>query len=272
MSLKIGCLTDRAARIGAKNICKNAFTDWELVPEEELFLFRHLEDGTLDYLILDAWKMKHKLPKYLEVAKVLPRESARNVMLFHGLKMLDDLLYKSHIGVMNEAQAVQVRHWRGDLMPEVYEHPTDECLAEFAKGDYEGFIVPKVDLDRLAMTGIMKYEILIPPTFLGLPGQGITIVVKKPGHEPDESLQRIFNDRNTEKEYRAEMAFRNRFVDNETPYAVFCYHEGDRLQCMAQLTDETGKKHVNRILSGDNPEELGKTVYKKLMEMLEMHG
>ena len=269
MSVKIGCFKDRAAYLRAKKFCQSAFTDWEIVQEGERILYNQVEDGTLDYVMIDAWKAKHKLPYFLEPALTLPRESARNVIVFHRLQMLDDLIFKARVGVQNSVEAAQLGRWRKDIVAVSVEKPTDECLVEFTKGDFDAFILPKADLDRLAMTGILKYEILIPPIFLGLPGQGITYLAKKKDREPKQWPKDVMNDVAAERELRAELAFRNRFVDGTTPYGIYAWHEGAEIQMMAQLTDETGVSHYDRMMSGKDPEELGKTLYKKLMEMLQ---
>lgn len=160
---------------------------------------RAVLENKVDLAVHSAKDLPSSLPDGLEVLAVLQREDPSDALI--AKEPLMKLPSGSVIGTSSMRRIRELRMVRGDLKTANIRGNLDTRLRKLSEGEYDGIIVAKAGLNRLAIDVVAQGLSL--DDFLPAPNQGIIAVVGKSGSEYAETARKI-NHEETMEIYKIE--------------------------------------------------------------------
>ncbi len=184
-------------------------------------------------------------------AAVLDRRFCQDCLICTGkIESLKDLPKGAKIGTSSLRRKAQLLHARSDLKCEPIRGNVPTRINQVEKGQFDGTVLAYAGLERLGL--IDKISLSFDPTeFIPAPAQGAIAVQARAGDsatlkllaEIDDKPSRITSD--TER-----LVFHRLKAGCHVPAGVFAQITGDNITVYAFVSDENGRKFINRKKQG----------------------
>jgi hydroxymethylbilane synthase len=233
-----------------------------------------LREGIADAAVHSLKDLPTTLPQGLEVAAILPRADAADILVSRDTGGLVALNSGARIGTGSPRRRAMLLASRGDVVATPIRGNVPTRLAKLAEGNYEAIILAAAGLERLGcltdgtiLWDGRRFEATRLKSFLPAPGQGAIAVEARAKDERISSLLGPLHHLDTATAVIAERAVLAGLGGGcHMALGTRAYLEGDLLHLEAVVFDESGGEPKYAMLSGkrDHPETLGRALAEKL--------
>lgn len=198
--------------------------------------------GRADIAVHSMKDVPTALPSGLEIAAVLPREDARDVLIAKDSLTFMSLKKGARIGTSSVRREAQVKRARPDVETVLLRGNVGTRLAKLETGDHDAIILAKAGLDRLNLHP--DYAILEGENWLPALCQGVIGIEVLSANARARDLVRTANHRHTWLATECERAFLAALDGScRTPIAGYARIEGDELVFDGEVVTPDGTKH-----------------------------
>lgn len=222
--------------------------------------------GEIDLAVHSMKDIPTKRPEELDIAAILKRDSAYDILVTRdGLKLVD-LPKGAVVGTSSMRRSAQLKRARPDLQIHSLRGNLQTRLRKLNQGDYDAIVLAEAGVQRMGID--LKYTVLDPEKFVPSANQGTIVAVAKKGSVADK-LARSLDDLPT----RAGTMIERRILETVgggcvVPVAIHAQASNEEARVVAEVLslDGTGFVRIDEVIPAGDLErasELG----KRLLEM-----
>jgi hydroxymethylbilane synthase len=214
--------------------------------------------GEVDCAVHSAKDVPARIPAGIAIAAVPQRADPRDALC--GAGSLSALPAGARVGTSSLRRTAQLRALREDLSVVELRGNVDTRLRRLAEGQYDAIVLAAAGLGRLGRSAEgVALEELLPAA-----GQGCLAVTTRAGEE--ERVAALRDDASMRALLAERAVVRTLEADCHTPVAAYASPRPDgRLALRAFVGAVDGSSWVRDELSGEEPEELGAEVARRLL-------
>lgn len=222
--------------------------------------------GEIDLAVHSMKDIPTKRPKELDIAAILKRDSAYDILVTRDGLKLDDLPKGAVVGTSSMRRSAQLKRARPDLQIHSLRGNLQTRLRKLNQGDYDAIVLAEAGVQRMGID--LEYSVLDPEKFVPSANQGTIVAVAKIGSVAGK-LTRSLDDLPT----RAETMIERRILETVgggcvVPVAIHAQAGSDEARVVAEVLSLDGTRFVRIdevIPAGDleRASELG----RRLLEM-----
>ncbi|MBU1043713.1 MAG: hydroxymethylbilane synthase [Candidatus Omnitrophica bacterium] len=165
-----------------------------------------LIQGKIDLAVHSMKDLPVEMPKELEIAAITKRADARDVLISHSGKKLDDLELKSCIGTSSPRRKAQLLLYRPDLNIVNIRGNLDTRLKKLNDKQFDAIVLAAAGIIRLGWQGLIT-EYINENIILPAPGQGVLGVQVRKKDKNVKAMVKILDHSSSRSEVTAERAF-----------------------------------------------------------------
>ncbi|MBI4286614.1 MAG: hydroxymethylbilane synthase [Chloroflexi bacterium] len=230
-------------------------------------LEKALLNGRIDLAVHSLKDVPTEIPPELCLLAVVEREDPRDVLI--AKTRLADLPSGARIGTGSLRRAVQLTHFRADLVPQSIRGNVTTRVGKVTSGALDGVILAAAALQRLGWEDRIT-EYLPTNVFLPSPGQGAIVVEARQDDGAVAALVAPLNHLPTWQSVMAERAFLRALGGGcRAPIAALGTVTNGVLHLDGMIADTEGKRMLRTTTKGDAtiPEALGVVLAQRLIGM-----
>lgn len=269
-------------RVSAASLSREARLRSDLKMLEEA-----AQEKVIDFFVEDLSRLPLRISEHLQLAAVLPRKDARDVLILPKGKRFSNIEHGANIGAYGERKAFLLSQLRKDLLVQQTQDNLLQGMERLMHDDYSGFISSAMDLqftDISPYTQALSFFPFSAKAFCPAPGQGmIGLLTAKSDKQNTERLHALVDDAATRAAYLCETRVTRKLlgvqVDAHRQAAAYLYYDEDHtawLRAVNTLSDRKAPKQVDMALafhghSEINP-ELEQAAFKALLGKISIVG
>lgn len=223
-----------------------------------------LIEGGIDLAVHSLKDVPMVLPEGLTLGAITRRESPFDVLISRDGKKLLELEEGARIGTSSLRRQVQIKRLRRDLKVEVLRGNVDTRMRKLREGMYDAIILAHAGVKRMGyereISEVLEY-------FIPSVGQGSLAIEVRKGDDDILELIRPLDHPESKLRAECERAFLRELGGGcQVPIGAFAQVEGKKIHIRGFISDLEGYKFVEGEVSGEKPEEVGKTLASFLLE------
>ena len=225
-------------------------------------LQRALLDGAVDVAVHSLKDLPGVEPPGLELAAFPQRADAADVLVSRDGSLLTELPSGARVGTSSSRRVALLAVLRPDLVAVPIRGNVGTRIAKVDAGDYDGAVLAAAGLDRLGVSDRIS-ERLDPEVFVPSPGQGALAIERRTGE-----LAWIADagDPDTTEAVAAERRFMVAVEAGcEMPVGAWARRVEGELTLDGFVGDPDGRAHYRGRIEGDDPDELGAELARRLL-------
>lgn len=230
-------------------------------------------DGVIDMAVHSMKDMPSVLPEPLTTGAVPRREDPRDAFISREGVSIDELPKGAKVGTSSLRRASQLKAYRPDLNVEWIRGNIDSRLRKLETEGFDAIILAAAGLSRMGwsdrITSYLSPEICLPAV-----GQGALGIECRKDDKELLTLLSLYNDEVTAKPVAAEREFLKVLNGGcQIPIGAYATWISDektnskQIELTGMVGSPDGQMILKESLTGTDPEELGKAVAMKLIEM-----
>lgn len=230
-------------------------------------------DGEIDMAVHSMKDMPSILPELLTTGAVPRREDPRDAFISREGVSIDELPKGAKVGTSSLRRASQLKAYRPDLNVEWIRGNIDSRLRKLETEGFDAIILAAAGLSRMGwsdrITSYLSPEICLPAV-----GQGALGIECRKDDKELLTLLSLYNDEVTAKPVAAEREFLKVLNGGcQIPIGAYATWISDektnskQIELTGMVGSPDGQMILKESLTGTDPEELGKAVAMKLIEM-----
>jgi hydroxymethylbilane synthase len=200
------------------------------------------------------------------LAAITARENPRDAFLSRHFNSIDDLPQRSRVGTSSLRRQAQLKAIRPDLSIFPLRGNVDTRLRKLEEGEYDAIILASAGLNRLGRTewirAVLPVEIMCPAV-----GQGALGIEIRSGDQPARAHLDFLNDPAARAATTCERALLSQLGGGcQVPIGAYAELRNGKLHLTAVVARPDGSSVLREQEAGSDPERLGQTVGKRLLE------
>jgi hydroxymethylbilane synthase len=225
-----------------------------------------LLDKQIDLAVHSLKDMPAELPKGLVIGCVPVREDVRDCLLSRDGLTLEELPSGAVVGTSSLRRQAQILAIRPDLEVKSIRGNVGTRIAKLRDGLFDAIVLAVSGLKRLQLVEEIS-EYFSPAQLLPAVGQGALAIECRADDEEMLQVLHTIQDYATLQATKAERAFLHAIEGScHLPVAGYATWEQQQVCLTGLVASPTGKPVIKETEIGNDPEEVGRQLAKKLME------
>jgi hydroxymethylbilane synthase len=225
-----------------------------------------LLERRIDLAVHSLKDLPTELAPEFEIAAITKRENPRDAFLARHFNSIDDLPQRARVGTSSLRRQAQLKALRPDLNIFPLRGNVDTRLRKLEEGEYDAIILASAGLNRLGRTewirAVLSVEVMCPAV-----GQGALGIEVRSGDAQTRAELEFLNDAGARAATSCERALLNQLGGGcQVPIGGYAEVTDGTIHLTAVVARPDGSKVLRENSSGRDPEELGETVGKRLLE------
>ncbi|HET7185933.1 MAG TPA: hydroxymethylbilane synthase [Terriglobales bacterium] len=225
-----------------------------------------LLERRIDLAVHSLKDLPTELAPEFEIAAITKRENPRDAFLSRHFNSIDDLPQRARVGTSSLRRQAQLKALRPDLSIFPLRGNVDTRLRKLEEGEYDAIILASAGLNRLGRTewvrAVLAVEVMCPAV-----GQGALGIEVRSGDTQTRAELEFLNDAGARAATSCERALLNQLGGGcQVPIGAYAEVMDAMVHLTAVVARPDGSKVLRENSSGRDPEKLGETVGKRLLE------
>ena len=225
-----------------------------------------LLERRIDLAVHSLKDLPTELAPEFEIAAITKRENPCDAFLSRHFSSIEELPQRSRVGTSSLRRQAQLKALRPDLNIFPLRGNVDTRLRKLEEGEYDAIILASAGLNRLGRTewirAILPIEVMCPAV-----GQGALGIEIRSGDAATRAHLEFLNDPSARAATTCERALLNQLGGGcQVPIGAYAEAKNGTVDLTAIVARPDGSKVLREKESGTDPEHLGETVGKRLLQ------
>jgi hydroxymethylbilane synthase len=225
-----------------------------------------LADRRVDLAVHSLKDVPTELQPEFELAAIMKREDPRDAFISVKYAALEELPQRARVGTSSLRRQCQLKAVRPDLEIFPLRGNVDTRLRKLESGDYDAIILASAGVHRLGLDKHVRSRIS-PEVMCPAVGQGALAIESRAGDRETLAHLEFLNDADTRAAVECERALLGSMGGGcQVPIGAFAEKCGGGLLLRAMVGRPDGSEVLREQAQGSDPEQLGRSTAKKLLQ------
>jgi hydroxymethylbilane synthase len=225
-----------------------------------------LADRRVDLAVHSLKDVPTELQPEFELAAIMKREDPRDAFISVEYAALEELPQRARVGTSSLRRQCQLKAVRPDLEIFPLRGNVDTRLRKLESGDYDAIILASAGVHRLGLDKHVRSRIS-PEVMCPAVGQGALAIESRAGDRETLAHLEFLNHADTRAAVECERALLGSMGGGcQVPIGAFAEKCGGGLLLRAMVGRPDGSEVLREQAQGNDPEQLGRSTAKKLLQ------
>jgi hydroxymethylbilane synthase len=220
----------------------------------------------IDLAVHSLKDLPTELSDNFEIAAIPMREDPRDAFCSVKYSAIEQLPRNARVGTSSLRREAQLKTLRPDLEVHPLRGNVDTRLRKLESEEYDAIILAIAGLRRLGRTELVR-QILPVETMCPAAGQGALAIEIRAGDRDVQNATDFLDHPGTRAETKCERALLRKLGGGcQVPVGANAHFAAATLHLQAVVASPDGRQVLRESADGDNPEKLGSSVGKRLLD------